>query len=415
MNPFALPNIIAFVLLLVLSLAVVLRDPRERRNQLLSGLCLILALSTGAGGLLHLSTSESEANFWNKWPYIFGIPSFILSIEYSLQVSGRIQRLKETLIGVPIAVHRWIIYVGVPFWLFILIFTDSIIAPVKYHTPTGWEHVYGPLSIAVPVYGIYLFLCHFFILYRGIKSASNSIEKKARVIAFSAILGREFFGLLIGVIFPVMGLQAHAFYGLVPIYMCFLMTYGLMRMQWETIQDLRNGLEEKVALRTEELEEANKRLRKAQEQISKDIDPNVTEKIFKGEFTAELSHKRTKLTMFFSDIKDFNQFTDASDPEDVAKLLNEYLGEMAQIVRAWGGTGRWPGLCAHGLGDAEEDESPSREVVEPGHSISLPNPLWYSYRHGKCGQLWFRRIYGILSHRLEHKPCFSPGAGLSTR
>jgi class 3 adenylate cyclase len=42
--------------------------------------------------------------------------------------------------------------------------------------------------------------------------------------------------------------------------------------------------------------------------------------------------------MFFSDIKDFTQFTDASDPEDVAKLLNEYLGEMAQIVRTWGGT-----------------------------------------------------------------------------
>ena len=42
--------------------------------------------------------------------------------------------------------------------------------------------------------------------------------------------------------------------------------------------------------------------------------------------------------MFFSDIIDFTQFTDASDPEEVAKMLNEYLGEMAQIVRTWGGT-----------------------------------------------------------------------------
>jgi phosphoserine phosphatase RsbU/P len=38
--------------------------------------------------------------------------------------------------------------------------------------------------------------------------------------------------------------------------MCFLLTYGLLRMQWETIQDLKDGLEEKVALRTIELEEA---------------------------------------------------------------------------------------------------------------------------------------------------------------
>ena len=106
---------------------------------------------------------------------------------------------------------------------------------------------------------------------------------------------------------------------------------------YSDITDLKQR-EEELTTKSNALEETNKRLKKAQEQISKYIDPNVTEKIFKGEFSAELSHKRTKLTMFFSDIKDFTQFTDASDPEDVAKLLNEYLGEMAHIVRTWGGT-----------------------------------------------------------------------------
>ena len=137
MNPYALPNIIAFALLLVLSLAVVFQNPRDKSNRLLFALCLNLALSVGAGGLLHLSTSESEANFWNKWPYIFGIPSYILAIEYALQISGRTQRLKETLIGVPIAVHRWIIYGSVPFWLLVIIFTDLILSPAKFYTPTG--------------------------------------------------------------------------------------------------------------------------------------------------------------------------------------------------------------------------------------------------------------------------------------
>lgn len=106
---------------------------------------------------------------------------------------------------------------------------------------------------------------------------------------------------------------------------------------YSDITDLKQR-EEELTTKSNALEETNKRLKNAQEQISKYIDPNVTEKIFKGEFSAELSHKRTKLTMFFSDIKDFTQFTDASDPEDVARLLNEYLGEMAQIVRKWGGT-----------------------------------------------------------------------------
>ena len=106
---------------------------------------------------------------------------------------------------------------------------------------------------------------------------------------------------------------------------------------YSDITDLKRR-EEELTTKSNALEETNKRLRNAQEQISKYIDPNVTEKIFKGEFSAELSHKRIKLTMFFSDIKDFTQFTDASDPEDVAMLLNEYLGEMAQIVGRWGGT-----------------------------------------------------------------------------
>ena len=66
MNPYALPSIIAFALLLVLSLAVVFQNPRDKSNRLLFALCLNLALSVGAGGLLHLSMSESQANFWNK-------------------------------------------------------------------------------------------------------------------------------------------------------------------------------------------------------------------------------------------------------------------------------------------------------------------------------------------------------------
>ena len=256
MNPYALPNIIAFALLLVLSLAVIFQNPRDKSSRLLCALCLNMALSVGAGGLLHLSTTEAQADFLNKWPYIFGIPSYILAIEYALQISGRSLRLKETLIGVPIFVHRWIIYLSVPLWLLILILTDWILPSARYYVPTGWEHAYGPLFPAVPVYGMYLLLCQAFILYRGIKTAGNAIEKKARVITFIALIGRDVVGFIIGVLFPYFGLQAHAFYGLAPIFMCFLLTYGLLRMQWETIEDLKDGLEEKVALRTKELEDA---------------------------------------------------------------------------------------------------------------------------------------------------------------
>jgi hypothetical protein len=67
----------------------------------------------------------------------------------------------------------------------------------------------------------------------------------ARLTTFAALIGRDLFGLFIGVIFPFMGLQAHVFYGLLAIFMCFLLTYGLLRLQWENIQDLKNGLGKK--------------------------------------------------------------------------------------------------------------------------------------------------------------------------
>ncbi len=271
MNPYALPNIIAFVLLLVLSLAVIFQNSRDKSNRLLFALCLNLALSVGAGGLLHLSITEAQANFWNKWPYYFGLPSSILAVEYALEISGRRQRLKEKMLRVPINVHRWIIYGSMPFWLLILIFTDLILAPAQFYSPTGWEHGYGSLSPAVLFYAMYQLFFHAFILYRGIKTATNAIEKKARIVTFIALIGRDFLGYLMGIIFPIFGLQAHAFYGLAPIFMCFLLTYGLLRFQWETIQDLKDGLEEKVALRTRELQEALTERNKALDHLNQEL------------------------------------------------------------------------------------------------------------------------------------------------
>ena len=339
MNPYALPSFSAFPLLIVLGLAVILQNPRDKIGRLLCLFLLLLAFQAFSSGMLHLSTSEVEANFWNKWPYIFAFPSMVLMMEYVLQISGKFQRLKEKMLLIRIGIQRWILYFLVVIAWIILVASDQIVAPAKYFSTAGWEHQYGSLFLPVMIVASYIVAYQIVLLFRGIKSASNSIERKFRITMLIG-LGLYLVVLLIpGVIMPwLFELQTHSLsaFGWIP--MCFVLTYGFMRSQWETIQDLNIGLEEKIALRTEELSYANRKLQNAQKQISKYIDPNVAEKIFEGEFTAELSHHRTKLTMFFSDIKDFTEFTDSSDPEDVAKLLNEYLGEMAQIVRTWGGT-----------------------------------------------------------------------------
>lgn len=52
----------------------------------------------------------------------------------------------------------------------------------------------------------------------------------------------------------------------------------------------------------------------------------------------ENRHKRRRLTVFFSDVKDFTQTSDSVEPETLAALLNSYLNEMVGIANKYGAT-----------------------------------------------------------------------------
>jgi len=60
---------------------------------------------------------------------------------------------------------------------------------------------------------------------------------------------------------PFIGIQTQSIATIGWILMSFLLTYGLLRFQWKTIQNLNIGLEEKIAIRTEELILANEKLK----------------------------------------------------------------------------------------------------------------------------------------------------------
>lgn len=72
--------------------------------------------------------------------------------------------------------------------------------------------------------------------------------------------------------------------------------------------------------------------------LSMYVPPQVTETIYNGEIDSVTKHHRRKLTFFFSDIKDFTSMTDGMEPEDMAKLLNEYFSEMDEIINEYNGT-----------------------------------------------------------------------------
>jgi adenylate cyclase len=72
--------------------------------------------------------------------------------------------------------------------------------------------------------------------------------------------------------------------------------------------------------------------------LAKYLSPQVWETIFTGQRSVRLETQRKKLTVFFSDIKDFTELSDELEAEALTDLLNAYLKEMSKICLQYGGT-----------------------------------------------------------------------------
>ncbi|MBP7736393.1 MAG: response regulator [Spirochaetes bacterium] len=87
-----------------------------------------------------------------------------------------------------------------------------------------------------------------------------------------------------------------------------------------------------------ELARARKKIEDLSRQYSTYISPQLARSIRDGEITASIGSSRKKLTVFFSDIKDFTRQTEKLEPEDMTYLLNHYFDTMTGIVHAYRGT-----------------------------------------------------------------------------
>jgi adenylate cyclase len=72
--------------------------------------------------------------------------------------------------------------------------------------------------------------------------------------------------------------------------------------------------------------------------LSKYFSPQVYKAIFEGTQDVKIQTKRKKLTIFFSDIKEFTKTTEGLEPEDLTYLLNHYFSEMSRIALEYGAT-----------------------------------------------------------------------------
>ena len=109
-------------------------------------------------------------------------------------------------------------------------------------------------------------------------------------------------------------------------------------MEIEKFDNLNRTLEEKVEARTIELREANNRLEGIGERMRRYLPVQLVDSIISEKKRDIISTERRKITVFFSDIKDFTATTDSLEAEELAALLNEYLTEITAIANRWGGT-----------------------------------------------------------------------------
>jgi class 3 adenylate cyclase len=81
-----------------------------------------------------------------------------------------------------------------------------------------------------------------------------------------------------------------------------------------------------------------RRLQALTDKLGRYLAPQVVKSLLNGSRDAEIRTQRKKLTVFFSDIKDFTASTSKWQPEDITFLLNSYFSEMSKIAQEYGGT-----------------------------------------------------------------------------
>jgi adenylate cyclase len=90
--------------------------------------------------------------------------------------------------------------------------------------------------------------------------------------------------------------------------------------------------------RERQLAETSDQLAKANDLISRYVATQVAQQIRAGNYGAVDQHHRRKLTLFFSDIKGFSEVADTIEPEELSRILNEYLSEMTEIAERYEAT-----------------------------------------------------------------------------
>ena len=95
------------------------------------------------------------------------------------------------------------------------------------------------------------------------------------------------------------------------------------------------------------------------------VSPQILEHILAHPESVQLGGERRDLTILFSDIRGFTTISEASEPEAVVEMLNEYLTRMVEILLLHGGTlDKFIGDAVMGFWNA-----PAADPDHPRHAV----------------------------------------------
>lgn len=165
----------------------------------------------------------------------------------------------------------------------------------------------------------------------------------------------------------------------------YLLSYFvLLALTGATFIYMQRRQAQQIRAMNRELETGNEFLAALSMKISRYLSPQIYKSIFSGQRDVVIQTERKKLTIFFSDIKDFTATTERLQPEQITRLLNEYFTEMSAIALEHGGTvDKFVGdamLIFFGdpesRGEAADAEACLRMALAMQHRITELNVKW---------------------------------------
>jgi adenylate cyclase len=149
------------------------------------------------------------------------------------------------------------------------------------------------------------------------------------------------FTLLLGILIPRLGARSGAavFIVLFAVFSGFVYYLFIARGIWFSwiypASALFFGYTSQTAYRffTEE-----RRARDIRKMFSSYVSKRIVDELIRDPNKAKLGGDRKEITVLFSDIRGFTNFSEKHEPEDVVSLLNEYLGAMTNIIFEHDGT-----------------------------------------------------------------------------